>query len=429
MLEDRAGQPPNRRAASAVARGTAPADRLPSTRVETHPVDACARSTGRPARPRPGDDRDPLTERPAVSRRSDGNARPRRSRCPRTRFRPRRSPGGSSQPTARLGRQPSRLARVVHRALVPPDLPLDGADDRRAGSRSRYDAASLAESAARSIHPCDRPDRSQPAAGCDPAGAREAASTHARRLRAWRRCVCRYEFGGTLTVRSGRRVRRLPDRSTWRWPREIPTARRVVRVSRRPVTGRTARCRTFPPERQSPRLCGSRRTAALVAFDGRGPSPDESRLRSAPRRSRVSASRTTRANRSGAGHRRRASPRRSRRPRRSRPRSRRSAGSSGRSRAGGPQVSTSRPASAQAAHEPVGQVAVGLARRRSRTNSTPIIRPGPRMSPIRSSSAAIRSEARRRSSAPRATAFSTSPSSRIVSSTAIPAAHATGLPP
>ena len=50
------------------------------------------------------------------------------------------------------------------------------------------------------------------------------------------------------------------------------------------------------------------------------------------------------------------------------------------------------------------------------------------MSPIRSSSAAIRSRPAR-SSAPRATAFSTSRSSRIVSRTATPAAQATGLPP
>ena len=65
---------------------------------------------------------------------------------------------------------------------------------------------------------------------------------------------------------------------------------------------------------------------------------------------------------------------------------------------------------------------------RSRTNSTPTIRPGPRTSPIRSSSAMIRPRPAV-SSTPRAAAFSTRPSSRIVRSTASAAAQATGLPP
>ena len=54
--------------------------------------------------------------------------------------------------------------------------------------------------------------------------------------------------------------------------------------------------------------------------------------------------------------------------------------------------------------------------------------PGPRTSPIRASSAWKRSRPAR-SSAPRAAALATRPSRSIVSSTAIPAAQATGLPP
>ena len=75
-----------------------------------------------------------------------------------------------------------------------------------------------------------------------------------------------------------------------------------------------------------------------------------------------------------------------------------------------------------------GRMPSGSPVARSRVNSTPIISPSPRMSPIRSSSAAILPRPVT-SSAPRARALATRSSSRIVSRTARPAAQATGLPP
>ena len=94
----------------------------------------------------------------------------------------------------------------------------------------------------------------------------------------------------------------------------------------------------------------------------------------------------------------------------------------------GPQVSSSSPRSAQAAVSASPSSPAGSRVSRSLTISTPIMRPGPRTSPMRGSSAASACRPRV-SSAPRSAALATRPSSRMTSRTAMPAAQETGLPP